>query len=76
MKRTVACVERPKKHEQLPSLRTAAGAGNRGKEIQMSDTQGAAQGDGDGARRLNTFWMVVLWLVVIVVAVFPFPWWW
>jgi hypothetical protein len=42
----------------------------------MSDTHGAAHSDGDGGRRLNTFWMVVLWLVVIVLAVFPFPWWW
>ena len=42
----------------------------------MSDMQGAAQGNGEGGRRLNTFWMVVLWLVVIVVAVFPFPLWW
>jgi hypothetical protein len=40
----------------------------------MSDTQGAAEGE--GGRRLNTFWMVVLWLVVVVLAVFPFPWWW
>jgi hypothetical protein len=48
---------------------------NAGKEIQMSDTQGAAQGDGEGGRRLNTFWMVVLWVVVIVLAVAPYPWW-
>ena len=40
----------------------------------MSDTQGAAQGNGDGGRRLNTFWMVVLWVVVIVLAVAPYPW--
>ena len=38
----------------------------------MSDTQGAAQGNG---RRLNTFWMVVLWLIVIVLALAPYPWW-
>jgi len=24
----------------------------------------------------NAIWMGLLWLVVIVVAVFPFPWWW
>jgi hypothetical protein len=24
----------------------------------------------------NTFWWVLLWLVVIVLAVYPFPWWW
>jgi hypothetical protein len=24
----------------------------------------------------STLWMVVVWLIVIVVAVFPFPWWW
>jgi hypothetical protein len=42
----------------------------------MSDTQGAAQGNREGGRRLNSFWMLVLWLVVIVLAVFPFPWWW
>jgi hypothetical protein len=23
-----------------------------------------------------TLWMAVVWFVVIVVAVFPFPWWW
>ena len=40
----------------------------------MSDTHGAAQGNGDGGRRLNTFWMVVLWVVVIVLAVAPYPW--
>jgi hypothetical protein len=46
------------------------------KEIQMSDTQGAARGNPDGGRRLNTFWMGVLWLSLVVLAVFPFPWWW
>jgi hypothetical protein len=44
------------------------------KEIQMSDTQEAAQGNGDHGRRLNTFWMVVLWVVVIVLALAPYPW--
>jgi hypothetical protein len=24
----------------------------------------------------STLWMVVVWLIVIVLAVFPFPWWW
>jgi hypothetical protein len=24
----------------------------------------------------STWWMVLVWLIVIVVAVFPFPWWW
>jgi hypothetical protein len=24
----------------------------------------------------SVWWMLVVWLVVIVVAVFPFPWWW
>ena len=42
----------------------------------MSDTHRATQSDGEGGRRLNTFWMVVLWVVVIALAVFPFPWWW
>jgi hypothetical protein len=41
----------------------------------MSETQGAARRNGDGGRRLNTFWMVVLWLVVIVLALAPYPWW-
>ena len=41
----------------------------------MSDTQGAAHGNGDGGRRLNPFWMVVLWLLVIVLALAPYPWW-
>ncbi len=40
----------------------------------MSDTQGAAQGNGDGGRRLNPVWMVVLWVVVIVLALAPYPW--
>jgi hypothetical protein len=40
----------------------------------MSDTQRAAQGNGDRGRRLNTFWMVVLWVVVIVLALVPYPW--
>ena len=42
----------------------------------MSDTQGAAQSDREGGRRFNPFWMGVLWVVVIVLAFFPFPWWW
>jgi hypothetical protein len=46
---------------------------NAGKETQMSDTRGAAQGD--GRRRLNPVWMVVLWVVVIVLAFAPYPWW-
>jgi hypothetical protein len=41
----------------------------------MFDTRGAVQGNGHGGRRLNTFWMVVLWLVVIVLALAPYPWW-
>ena len=41
----------------------------------MPDTQRAAQGNGDRGRRLNTFWMGVLWLVVIVLALAPYPWW-
>jgi hypothetical protein len=41
----------------------------------MTDTQGAAQGDGEGGRRLNTVWMVVLWVVVVVIAFAPYPWW-
>jgi hypothetical protein len=24
----------------------------------------------------STWWMAVLWLIVIVLAAFPFPWWW
>ena len=24
----------------------------------------------------NTLWWALLWAVVIVLAVFPFPWWW
>jgi len=46
---------------------------NAGKETQMSDTRGTAQGD--GRRRLNPVWMVVLWVVVIVLAFAPYPWW-
>jgi hypothetical protein len=44
-----------------------------GKEIQMSDTHGEAKGD--GGRRLGPLWMVVLWVVVIVLAFAPYPWW-
>jgi hypothetical protein len=40
----------------------------------MSDTQGAAQGNDDRGRRINTFWMVVLWVVVLVLALAPYPW--
>jgi hypothetical protein len=42
----------------------------------MSDKQEAAQGNGDGGRRFNPFFGGLLWLTVIVLAVFPFPWWW
>ena len=24
----------------------------------------------------STWWMALVWLTVIVIAVFPFPWWW
>jgi hypothetical protein len=24
----------------------------------------------------STWWMAVVWLVVILLAVYPFPWWW
>jgi hypothetical protein len=41
----------------------------------MSDTQGAAQAKDRGGRSLNTFWMVVLWVVVLVLALAPYPWW-
>jgi hypothetical protein len=40
----------------------------------MSDTQGAAQRKEDGGRRRGTFWMVVLWVVVLVLALAPYPW--
>jgi hypothetical protein len=43
------------------------------KEIEMTGTSGARD-KGGGGRRLNTFWMVVLWLVLIVLAVAPYPW--
>ena len=36
----------------------------------MSDTQG----NGDRGRRLSTRWTVVLWVVVLVLAVAPYPW--
>jgi hypothetical protein len=26
--------------------------------------------------RLNTAWNALLWISVIALAVFPFPWWW
>ena len=41
----------------------------------MSDTQGTQQTDGDGGRRLNRFWTAVLWGLVVVLAVAPYPWW-
>jgi hypothetical protein len=28
----------------------------------------------DSGRRLNPFWMVVLWVVVVVLAFAPYPW--
>ena len=33
---------------------------------------------GDRERRSfkSAFWMVLLWIVLVVFAVFPFPWWW
>ena len=40
----------------------------------MSD-QRPAQGNGEGGRRLSTIWMVVLWLLVLVLAFAPYPWW-
>jgi hypothetical protein len=40
----------------------------------MSDTQEPAQGNRDRGRRLNTLWMVVLWVVVIVLALASYPW--
>jgi hypothetical protein len=40
----------------------------------MSDMQETAQGNGDRGRRLSTPWMVVLWVVVVVLAVAPYPW--
>jgi hypothetical protein len=40
----------------------------------MSHNHEAAQGNGDRGRRLNRFWMVVLWVVVIVLALAPYPW--
>jgi hypothetical protein len=41
----------------------------------MSDRQGRAHGKGEGGRRLSTLWMVVLWLLVLVLAFAPYPWW-
>ena len=34
------------------------------------------EGDGDSAQRRNAFKRALLSLTVILVAVFPFPWWW
>ena len=42
----------------------------------MSDKQETATGNGDRGRRFNGFKRALLWLVAILVAVFPFPWWW
>ena len=41
----------------------------------MRDEQGA---DGERKRRWykSAIWMVVLWIIVVLLAVFPFPWWW
>ena len=40
----------------------------------MSHNQEAAQGNGDRGQRLSRFWMVVLWVVVIALALAPYPW--
>jgi hypothetical protein len=31
---------------------------------------------GNRRPRLNKFWSALLWLTVVVLAVYPFPWWW
>jgi hypothetical protein len=54
-------------------------------ETQMSDTPTAARSDArnadddrrDGDRpRLGAAWMALLWVVVVALAFFPYPWWW
>lgn len=43
----------------------------------MSRKQETAQGQAtDERRRLNRFWKVLLWPIVVVLAAFPSPWWW
>jgi hypothetical protein len=43
-------------------------------EICNDDTEAIA--DRGPHRFKAAFWMVVLWIVVVFLAVFPFPWWW
>jgi hypothetical protein len=44
-------------------------------EIPMYRTQENTQGNGEHPR-LNTLKRALLWLTAVLVAVFPFPWWW
>ena len=39
----------------------------------MSQTQ---EGTGKPRRRLHRLWSALLWPIVVVLAVYPFPWWW
>jgi hypothetical protein len=43
-------------------------------EIYNDDT--AATGDREPRRFKAAFWMAVLWIFVVLLAVFPVPWWW
>jgi hypothetical protein len=38
------------------------------------DTRDETEDSGDRGRRLNPFWMGVLWVVVVVLAFAPYPW--
>jgi hypothetical protein len=42
----------------------------------MSQNQEVAEVNGERGPRLSTVKRVLGWLAVILVAVFPFPWWW
>ena len=71
-----------------PGGLSSLGPTTRGKGDPMSDTPETAPGRRwyhlrpEPRRRTDlmgfssTLWMAVGWLIVIVVIVFPFPWWW
>ena len=46
------------------------------KEITMAYKQDTESDNGHRGRRFRAIKRALLWLTAILVAVFPFPWWW